>query len=72
MTPPKPLAKLATLPVYKPGKSAEATMQEYGLERAAKLSSNENPYGPLPSVVEAITRAALDVNRVEQRRYPVR
>ena len=63
MTPPKPLAKLATLPVYKPGKSAEATMQEYGLERAAKLSSNENPFGPLPSVVEAITRAALDVNR---------
>ena len=63
MTPPKPLDKLATLPVYKPGKSAEATMREHGLAHAAKLSSNENPYGPLPSVVDAIRRAALDVNR---------
>jgi histidinol-phosphate aminotransferase len=60
---PKPLAKLDGLPVYKPGKSAEATMAEFGLDYAAKLSSNENPFGPLPSVVAAITRAAADINR---------
>ncbi len=60
---PVPLAKLESLPVYKPGKSAEATMAQYGLSFAAKLSSNENPYGPLPAVVEAIARAAHDINR---------
>lgn len=38
-------------------------MAEFGLEYAAKLSSNENPFGPLPSVVEAIVRAAADINR---------
>jgi histidinol-phosphate aminotransferase len=60
---PKPLAKLDGLPVYKPGKSAEATMAEFGLDSAAKLSSNENPFGPLPSVVAAIARASADINR---------
>lgn len=63
VAPPRPLAKMAALPAYKPGKSAEATMAEHGLDRAAKLSSNENPFGPLPSVVDAITRAARDTNR---------
>lgn len=60
---PKPLAKLDGLPEYRPGKSAEATMKEHGLSFAAKLSSNENPYGPIPAVVEAIRNAAADVNR---------
>ena len=60
---PVPLSKLATLPVYKPGKSAEATMAEHGLSYAAKLSSNENPFGPLPSVLAAIGRAAAEINR---------
>jgi histidinol-phosphate aminotransferase len=60
---PVPLAKLDSLPVYKPGKSAEATMAQYGLSFAAKLSSNENPYGPLPAVVDAIAAAAHSVNR---------
>jgi len=31
--------------------------------RSVKLSSNESPFGPLPSVVEAIARAAGQVNR---------
>lgn len=64
MTPaPTPLAKLETLPLYKPGKPAEATMAEHGLEYAAKLSSNENPFGPFPSIIAAIERAARDINR---------
>src|SRR5215470_8606458 len=31
--------------------------------RAFKLSSNENPCGPLPSVVQVIAEASADVNR---------
>jgi histidinol-phosphate aminotransferase len=31
--------------------------------RSFKLSSNESPYGPLPSVVKVITEAAASVNR---------
>ena len=38
-------------------------MAQYGLSFAAKLSSNENPFGPPPAVVEAITKAAHNINR---------
>ena len=53
-------ADLAGIPVYRQGKPAPTD------RRAFKLSSNENPYGPLPSVVEAIERGAL----VTINRYP--
>ena len=43
---------------YKPGKVA---MSPDG--RSFKLSSNESPYGPLPSVLDAIAEAAGRVNR---------
>jgi len=49
---------LDTVPVYKPGKVPVATSGE-----AHKLSSNESPYGPLPSVLEVIAEACNDVNR---------
>jgi histidinol-phosphate aminotransferase len=45
-------------PAYKPGRTpVSATGKTY------KLSSNESPYGPLPSVVEVIAEAATSVNR---------
>ncbi|WP_330475907.1 histidinol-phosphate transaminase [Terrabacter sp. C0L_2] len=50
---------LAQMPDYKPGKPAAAPA---GVT-AYKLSSNENPYGPLPSVLAAIDDAATTVNR---------
>ncbi|CAN7553982.1 histidinol-phosphate transaminase [Terrabacter sp. LjRoot27] len=50
---------LAQMPDYKPGKPASAPA---GVT-AYKLSSNENPYGPLPSVLAAIEDAAATVNR---------
>lgn len=50
---------LAQMPDYKPGKPASAPA---GVT-AYKLSSNENPYGPLPSVLAAIEDAATTVNR---------
>lgn len=43
------------LPLYKQGAS-------HG-ENAVKLSSNENPFEPLPSVVEAVTRTLPRFNR---------
>ncbi|MFI9573813.1 histidinol-phosphate transaminase [Microbispora rosea] len=49
---------LDTVPAYKPGK---AVVSPDG--RSYKLSSNESPFGPLPSVVEAIARAATEVHR---------
>ncbi|WP_273652726.1 histidinol-phosphate transaminase [Cellulomonas fimi] len=53
-----PLRKaLADLPPYVPGARAPVGAAAY------KLSSNENPYPPLPSVVAAIADAAVDVNR---------
>src|ERR1700744_6550750 len=49
---------LDTVPAYKPGKAPADTVGE-----AHKLSSNESPYGPLPSVVEVIAEAGRGVNR---------
>lgn len=50
---------LSQMPDYKPGKPASAP---HGLT-AYKLSSNENPYGPLPSVLAAVNHAATTMNR---------
>jgi histidinol-phosphate aminotransferase len=46
------------MPPYKPGKTVVAPDG-----RSYKLSSNESPYDPLPSVVEAIAKAATEINR---------
>lgn len=48
-------AAVAALPAYVPG--ARPSGQAY------KLSSNENPYPPLPTVLAAIQAAAAEVNR---------
>ena len=45
---------LASLPAYVPGRSAPG---------AIKLASNENPYGPLPHVLDRILEAAGGSNR---------
>lgn len=52
-----------SLPVYKPGKAAVQAEEEHGIVDAIKLASNENPYAPIPAVVEAIRTAAAEVNR---------
>ncbi|MCI9889157.1 histidinol-phosphate transaminase [Micrococcales bacterium 31B] len=46
---------VAGLPTYIAGKPA--------LPNAYKVSSNENPFPPLPSVVQRIAEAAADINR---------
>ncbi len=50
---------LAAVPAYKPGKPAAA---HEGLT-AYKISSNENPYPPLPSVLQVVQDGALVMNR---------
>ncbi|MGW2930973.1 histidinol-phosphate transaminase [Streptomyces sp. NPDC001156] len=55
---PKLRAELEGIPTYKPGKPAAADGPV-----AYKLSSNENPYPPLPGVMEAVTAAAHSFNR---------
>lgn len=41
--------------MYKPGKPIEETKREFGLSEVIKLASNENPLGPSPLVLKAIT-----------------
>jgi len=48
---------------YVPGKPVEALLREKGLERAVKLASNENPYGPSPKAIAAMSKAASEVHR---------
>ena len=50
---------LAGIPVYRPGRPAEP---QAGVV-AYKISSNENPYPPLPSVAKVIEEAVARVNR---------
>ncbi|MEP7036022.1 MAG: histidinol-phosphate transaminase, partial [Actinomycetota bacterium] len=50
---------LAAVPSYKPGKPAAA---REGVT-AYKISSNENPYPPLPSVLKVVQDAAMQMNR---------
>ncbi|MFL4905505.1 histidinol-phosphate transaminase [Streptomyces sp. MMS24-I2-30] len=57
-TSPKLRAELDGIPTYKPGRPAAQ-----GGPAAYKLSSNENPYPPLPGVMESVTAAASSFNR---------
>ena len=50
---------LAAVPVYKPGKPA---VVREGVT-AYKISSNENPYPPLPGVLQVVAEAAAEMNR---------
>jgi len=50
---------LAAVPAYKPGKPA---VRREGVT-AYKISSNENPYPPLPGVLQVVADAAGEMNR---------
>jgi histidinol-phosphate aminotransferase len=52
---------IRTMGRYVPGKTVKQAEQESGI-RAVKLASNENPFGPSPKAIEAIQRAATEVN----------
>ncbi|MFO7603331.1 MAG: histidinol-phosphate transaminase [Gammaproteobacteria bacterium] len=46
---------------YLPGKPLAELEREYGVKNADKLASNENPLGPSPRAVEAMSRALTSV-----------
>ncbi|MBX5447986.1 MAG: histidinol-phosphate transaminase [Acidothermus cellulolyticus] len=54
---PFPRADLRGIPTYKPGRRPATG------RRAYKLSSNESPYPPLPSVLDAIAQASDTIHR---------
>ncbi|PIE07727.1 MAG: histidinol-phosphate transaminase [Rhodobacterales bacterium] len=55
---PRPQPGIMQIALYEGGESSVA-----GVENVIKLSSNENPWGPSPMAVEAVTRAAQSLHR---------
>ena len=49
------------LPAYNAGLSSEAVRSRYGVDRIARLASNENPFGASPAVARALVDLALRV-----------
>lgn len=54
--------RLASLAPYPPGKPIEEVQREFGLKHVVKLASNENPLGPSPKAIKAMTRSAREMN----------
>ena len=52
---------ISRLRPYVPGKPIEEVQRELGLTDVIKLASNENPLGPSPRALEALTAAAAGV-----------
>ncbi len=48
---------------YEPGTPVEEVQRELGLARVVKLASNEGPFGPFPAALQAMSRAAQELNR---------
>src|SRR5437870_3140052 len=54
---------IRTLAPYAPGKPIEELERELGIRDSIKLASNENPLGPSPKALAAITAALGDLHR---------
>jgi histidinol-phosphate aminotransferase len=48
---------------YPPGKPIQELERELGIKGSIKLASNENPLGPSPKAVEAVSRSLSSLNR---------
>ena len=64
-TPVRLRTTLDSVPGYKPGRPAATAAEdsERGVTSVFKISSNENPYPPLPSVLDIVREAATTMNR---------
>jgi histidinol-phosphate aminotransferase len=56
-------AALAGIVPYEAGRPVEEVQRELGLERVAKLASNEGQFGPFPEALAAIEEALAGLNR---------
>jgi histidinol-phosphate aminotransferase len=54
---------LAGLDRYEPGKPIEEVQKELGLSGVVKLASNENPLGPSPRAIAAVTDVLTSLHR---------
>ena len=54
---------IQSLRPYIPGKPVEELQRELGLSRVVKLASNENPLGPSPKAVAALSETAATLHR---------
>lgn len=59
----KPRKVLEKIKPYSPGKPIWELQEELGLEKVVKLASNENPLGPSPKGVAAISERLAELNR---------
>jgi len=55
---------------YRPGQALRA-LEAFGIHDGVKLGSNENPLGPAPEVLEAMTRALTEVRLYPEPGAPV-
>ena len=55
--------EIEALVPYPPGKPIEEVERELGIKGSIKLASNENPLGPSPKAVDAVTNALKNLNR---------
>lgn len=55
--------ELIRIAPYVPGKPVEEVEREYGVTRAVKLASNENPLGPSPAAVKAVQDVLSGLHR---------
>jgi histidinol-phosphate aminotransferase len=55
--------EIANLIPYRPGKAISETQREYGLSKVIKLASNENPLGPSPKALKAISLGLSEIHR---------
>ncbi|MCD6319376.1 MAG: histidinol-phosphate transaminase [Candidatus Desulfofervidaceae bacterium] len=54
---------LQQLKPYVAGKPIAEVQAQYGISSPTKLASNENPLGPSPKAIEAISKALKDIHR---------
>jgi len=55
--------RVENLVAYKPGKPIEELIREKKLDKIVKLASNENPLGPSPKAVKAISEKLWGIHR---------
>ena len=60
--PPKPAAHINSLQPYEAGKPIAEVKRELGLTDVVKLASNENPLGPSPRAIQAISGALANLH----------